>query len=142
MKVLLTAIKTKFDAMSGVPTPAHNAAYLALGGRLYLGQAPQSATVPYCIYTMVSQVAGWTFTNAEETFRVQFSVWSQSASAVEALDAAAALWALFDDCALTVTGYRHVYMQRELSVLLREDAGDEIWWHHATDYRIMLEKSR
>jgi len=142
MKVLLTAIKTKFDATSGTPTPVHNAAYLALGGRLRLGQAWRNDPPPYCVYSMVSQMAGWTFTNAEETFRIQFSVWSQTSDVSEVQTAAEALWALFDDCALTVTGYRHVFMQRELSVLLREDVGDETWWHHATDYRVMLEKSR
>jgi hypothetical protein len=142
MKALLTAIKARFDATSGGPPAVHNAAYLALGGRLYLAQAPQGATAPYCIYSMVSQVAGWTFTSAEETFRVQFSVWSQSASSVQAQDAMAAVQALFDDCKLTVTGYRHVYMHRDFSTLLREDAVDEIWWHSITDYRIMLEKTR
>lgn len=141
MKVVFTAIKTLFDATSGTPA-VHNAAYLALGGRLYLGQAPQPVTAPYCVYTMVSQVAGWSFSDAEEMFRIQFSIWSQSASAVEVLDASSALWVLYDDCTLTVTGYRHIYMQRELSVLLREDVEDEIWWHHATDYVVRMEKTR
>lgn len=142
MKALLAAIKANFDATSGGPPAVHNAAYLALGGRLYLSRAPQGATAPYCIYSMVSQVAGWTFSEAEEMFRIQFSVWSQSASSVEAQDAMSAVQALFDDCTLSVTGYNHVYMQREFSTLLREDAADEIWWHALTDYNVMLEKSR
>lgn len=135
MKALFTAIKARLDAKTGDPA-ANNAAYIALGGRLYLHMAPQGATAPYAVYMLISNVPDWTFTDGHERATIQFSIYSAAQSASEVCDAMDALQALYDDCALAVTGFSPLYMQRGLSRLLR----DEDTWAYHVEYDVLLEK--
>lgn len=133
---LFTAIKTRFDATGGDPA-VHNAAYTALGGQLYLHMAPDRTQAPYAVYMLISDVPDWTFTDSHETATIQFSVYSGAKSASEVCNTMKALQTLYNDCTLTVTGFRPLYMQRGISWLLRDE---ETWAYHV-EYDVLLEKA-
>jgi hypothetical protein len=124
MKALFTAIKAKWDT-----DPPDDLS-------LYLYEAPQSAQAPYAVYMLISNVADWTFTEGIESVRIRFSIYSASRSAVEVTEAMDALQTLFDDCTLSVTGYGHLYMQRDTAVMFK----DEGTWAYHVDYNIMIQK--
>jgi len=139
LKSLLTALYSRFTATSGSPA-THNSLYTALSGHLYNTVAPQKATLPYGVFLLVSGVPEWTFTENMENCLIQFSLFDDSTSASNICDAYDALTALYDDCQLTISGYSHLYMQRQSQQLIREEE-DPGTWHYIIEYRIMMEKS-
>jgi hypothetical protein len=58
MKEIATGIYGKFTAIDG--GGLHNALYLALDGKLFHTQAPQTTTFPYAVFSFVSQVPEYT----------------------------------------------------------------------------------
>jgi hypothetical protein len=106
---------------------------------MYHDQAPQDATFPYIVFFEVSETPDFTFSTEFEEYRIQFSIFSTSQSAIEVEDVYTKLKSLFDKCALTVTGYTHISMLRENSIGLQRDE-DNVWMRHV-DYKILLEKS-
>ena len=115
----------------------------ALGGntKLYNTFAPQSATLPYCVFMLVSGTPDWTFSDDMEDCLFQFSLFDSSPSAGTICDNYELLKTLFDDCALTITGWRHLYMQRESQQLVK-DPEDPAVWQYIIEYRILTEKTR
>jgi len=136
MKALYTAIYSKFTAeVAG----AHNSFYTAIGGRLYFAEAPQGATFPYCVYSMISNTPEYFFNDElYEEFLIQFSLFDQDSSAGDIGTNVGYLKSLFDDCSITVASYGHLLFEREMGRLLR-DAENNIW-HYAVDYNVILEK--
>ena len=133
MKVLFSAIKTRFDA-----TP--NDFYTAMGGRLYFYEAEQGATYPYCVYQMISDAPEYYFNDERfEDFLIQFSIFDNDQSAVGITDDYEALKTHFDDVSLSVTGYTNVVFEREGARLVRNPT-DNVWQYSA-DYRVMCEKN-
>ena len=133
MKALFTGIYTLFNAANTFKT--------AVGGQLYLHEAPQdTATYPYSVYTLISELSDWTFTELTEESLIQFSIFSENKSAGEVTDAYTKMKTLFDDAALSVVGFDEVFMHREFSRLLRDPVTNT--WHCSADYRILLEKAR
>jgi hypothetical protein len=140
MKALYTAIYTLFTATSGGPPAVHNSFYTAIGGRLYFTEAPQAATFPYCVYSMISNTPEYFFNDElYEEFLIQFSLFDQDNSASDIGTNMGYLKSLFDDCSITVASYGHLLFERELSGMLR-DADNNIW-HYSVDYNVILEKS-
>lgn len=145
MKDLFSAIYTKFTALTG---GLHNAFYTDISGKLYLGIAPQNSTYPYVVYSLVSDVYSWNFSlNGEfETVLLQFSIYSESASPLEAENIYTDLIALYDWCSLSISGYTHLYMRRENSNLLWDEStftaqrSNKIFIKNV-DYKIMVEKT-
>jgi len=147
MKSLFQAIMTRFNALSGAdPNQVHNAFYTALSGRLYNSVAPQGKAqlpsgAPYCVFLMVSGVPEGTFTEIQENVLIQFSLFDSESSAGTVCDNYEKLTELFDDCELSVSGYTHIFMQRESQQLIREEEDPGIW-HYMVEYRILIEKDR
>jgi len=133
MTPLLTGIYSLFT-----DTPA-NALHTALDGRLYHAEAPQDATFPYCVMSIVSHEHDWQFDEEMENVLVQFSIFTNESSASTIGTLWSNLCTLFDDADLTVTGYRLISMIREQSILLR-DTENNIW-HYAVDYECILEQT-
>lgn len=129
MKPLFAAIYTKFTG---------SALATALTGGLHNTQAPLGTSFPFGVMTLVSDVHEWDFVDEYESSRIQFDIYSDAASPGAALDAAALLWTLFDDCALTISGYTHLYMQRSFAQFLRDD---DTVWHYIVEYNILAEKT-
>jgi len=104
---------------------------------LYLSEAIQTAVYPYGVYHLISDVPSWTFDSDMEGYIIQFNLYSENSSSTEVNTAFTALTNLFDDSSLTVTGYTHILMARELSLLTRESDV----WNYMVQYRIMNQKN-
>ena len=137
MKATLTAIFAKCAVGTDL--------YTALGGRLYKQRAPDGTAYPYAVFFLVSDVADPVFAKGGEDALVQFSLFSSNSSSSEIEDAYTYLKALYDDCALTITGNVLVWMKRENATLTIEDhttpTGTMEVWHYAIDYRVLTQES-
>jgi len=137
MKAISQAIFTK----CAVGTSLHT----ALSGRMYKGRAPDAATFPYCVFMLVSDVPGNIWNANIQDSRWQFSLFSTASSSTEIEDLYTYLKALYDDCALTVTGATHVRMVRDNALLMNDEitttAGTTQLWHYAVDYNVMTVKT-
>lgn len=102
---ILTAIFTKFTG-ADLST--------ALGGRMYSRYAPQSTVFPYATVDISTVVSDWTFTEDIEDADVLFNLFSKSTSETEITGLLSNLISLYDDCTLTITGYTHLFMQRDI----------------------------
>jgi len=136
MNVLFTAIINYFKL---VPASGF---YAAIGGRLYLNKAPQQATFPYCVYFVYADDNNPDFTDDHEEFQIQFNIFSQNNSALEAGTLLAHLKTMFDDAALTVVGWNHIEIMRT-SVLPNNDF-DQVppIQGYSVLYDVLLEKLR
>jgi hypothetical protein len=132
---LLTAIygKTISSALS-----------TAVGGRIYLDEAPQKTGFPYVVFSIVSSVPDKTFTENFEDILIQFSLFSASKAMDEITNIYTHLNTLFDECSLTITNNILLRMTRENLTTMFEDIitpeGKGVR-HWAVDYSILIEKS-
>lgn len=121
---------------------ASNPFKTAIGGRFYLGEAPQDTAYPYCIYEQISGVPDRTFTDKYEDILLQFTLVDSSDSIATIADAETKMYTLFDDAVLTVTGYTSVTLDRVSSVLVKKglEIDDNItYWNIIATYRILVE---
>ncbi len=134
MNNLLTSLMTRI-------TTGPSALYSDVGGRVYLDRAPQGAEFPYIVFFIVSDVPEKTFTEDYEDILIQFSLFSSSEGAAEITDMYADLKALFDECALTITGSTLVWMKRSnLTTMVEEittPEGTTAVKHWAVDFSIL-----
>jgi len=114
MNELFTAIMTHFGLVTG------SGFYYDIGGRLYLNKAPQQATFPYCVYYVYADENNPDFTDDHEEFEIQFNIFSQNNSALEAGQLLDSLKDMFDHAQLSVSGWRHIEILRT-SVLPNND---------------------
>lgn len=129
MTPLLAAIYSKFSG---------SALETALTGGLHLSMAPQTVSEPYGVYILVSGVPEYTFDTVHESVVIQFSFYSDSSSYAEVSDLFELCKDLYDDCKLSMSGYRSVGMERELWRLIRDN--DDRTWSYIVQYRILIEK--
>lgn len=138
MNNLLTAITSKI-------TTGPSALYSDVNGRVYLDQAPPVPEFPYITFFIVSNVPQKTYTEDFEDILIQFSLFSNSEGAAEITDMYADLKALFDECALTITGSAHIWMKRSNLTTMVEEittaSGTFGVKHWAVDYEIMTSLS-
>ena len=116
--------------------------YLATGfaaeiTELYNTEAMGEAVMPYSIISMVSNIPDWTFTENFENFILQFSLFSETSTNKEILDAAVALKSAFDFFDLNVAGFSTVSMTRGVSTLVRV----EKVWQYKINYHIELQNN-
>lgn len=134
MNALLAAIMTKTTG---------SALSTAVGGRIYLDEAPHGAAFPYVVFRIVASRPEDTFTEAVEDTLLQFSLFSESAGATEITGIYANLTALFDRCALAITGSRHIEIRRQgLSTMVDDittPSGTASLKHWAVDYAIAFQ---
>lgn len=132
MNNLLTALYGKL---------AGSALSTAIGGRMYLDQAPGKPTFPYVVFFIVSSVPEKTFTEDLSETLIQFSIYSSSSSATEVSAIYAALKTLYDECSLTITGSSLVWMKETNLVTMTEDmttaTGTTTLKHWAVDYEVL-----
>ena len=134
MNVLFTGIYTLFNAGNTFKT--------AVGGRLYLTVAPQGATYPYAVYQMLGRNYDPDFAEEIEDIDIQFSVFSQNRSATEAGTVLGTLLSLYDYCDLTVTGYRHLSMERGFVWPNNDVTVDPPIHGYTIQYQLLLQKAR
>lgn len=116
--------------------------YNDVSGRMYHNKAPQSATFPYCVYFSVSDVDELDYTDEREEFLIQFNIFSQNNSALEADNLLDSLETMFDNASLTVTDWRHLQFQRNF-VIPNNDL-DQVppIMGYSVQYTALLEKER
>lgn len=136
MNALFTGIYNLFISDTG------HAFYTGTGGRFYLNKAPQAATFPYCVYHLIAANDELDFGEENEVFQVQFDVFTQNNSALSAGTLLAGLKSRFDDCALTVSGWRHIYMVREFVAPNNDLTEVPPIMGYSVQYEIMLEKAK
>lgn len=134
MDTLKTAIYTKFSATTG---GSHNTFYNAVNGKLYYERAPQDATLPYAVYSIINDDPDWTFTTFFEKITITFNLFSEDESSSEIEDMYTYLEDLFDWCSFTMADHVLVYMRREQGRLSRDPEDDT--WQYGVDYLIMTE---
>jgi len=104
-----------------------------------MGFAPQPTTYPYAIFFLVSDVAEWRFgSEMQDDINIQFNLFSDKNSGVEINDMYTKLKSRFDNCALTVEGYRHIEFTRAMAWLLRDE--ERAIWQYSVEYDVMIEK--
>lgn len=84
--------------------------YTAIGGRLRHKKAVQGDTFPYCVYQMVSMTSEFSFDEERRYLQYQFSIFTENNSAASAGTALGYLIALFNNCTLSVSGWRFLSM--------------------------------
>ena len=109
---------------------------------MYHNKAPQGATFPYCVYFSVSDIDDLDFSEEHEDFLIQFNIFSQNNSAVEAGDLLETLKTMFDNCSLTVTGWRHLQFQRSLTLPNNDFEQVHPVPGYSVEYDVLLEKAR
>ena len=132
MQVLFNGIYSKFTGSTGA-----GSLYALLGGRLRFSEARQNETYPYGVYHLISDVPEYTFSETIENALIQFNLFDDDSSATDINTAFTALTTLYDWSTVTIDGYTSVYMQRELSYLLRES---DIW-NYMIQYRLVFQKN-
>jgi len=136
MNEVFTAIYNKYNNSTG------HGAYTNLGGRFYHNIAPQSAMFPYCVYFEIVDIQDVDFGEYKEEITAQFNVFSQSSSATEAGIILSCFKDLFDDCSLTVTNWRHVYMQRKSIYPNNDFDQDPPIQGYSIEYDMLIEKNK
>ena len=135
VSALKTGIYSEYSANSTLVS--------ALTGGLHWRRAPQDPTYPYAVYFIVANHPEYTFTEVSENPLIQFSIFdydeNQPDNDTTINDCAKKLMACFDLCALTVSGYTHVVMMREMDREVPEPDGV---LHYSADYRVRVQKSR
>lgn len=133
MDNLLAAIMTKFTG-SDFST--------AVGGRIYLDEAPHGTAFPYAVFSIVAGTPEDTFREDIDDVLVQFSLYSTSPGAAEITGLYADLTALLDRQTLSITGATCVQMLRTGLVTMFDDIttpeGSSGVRHWAVDYAIMV----
>jgi len=134
MKAVLDAIYLEF-----APAGAKPNFYDDMSGRLRLHEARQNETFPYCVYALIGvgndQFFGQQY---HESLTIQFNIFDQDSSAVSVNNYYENLKTLYDDCDLTVSGWTHLWMERNWGYLLRDE--QENVWQYAVQYRVLIEK--
>lgn len=112
-----------------------------IASRLYKGRAPEGTDYPYAVYKVVTDTPEKTFTEDYENVIIQFSLFSSTSGSTEIENMYTYLKALYDECALTITGSTLVWMKRSNAVFQIEDHTTpqgtvQVWAYHV-DYDIM-----
>ena len=131
MKPLFQGIYNHFNTVNSLNT--------ALSGRLYLFEADPQSSLPFCTYSLISNDPDFIFSAELTNPLIQFSLYSDSESADEVTTNYGYLIALFDDAAITVTGYSTVEFRRSQARLFREPETN--LWTYQVDYEIILSKT-
>jgi hypothetical protein len=106
MDPLCAAIMTLFNAGGDF--------YNDISGRLYCEDVPEGVfDLPYAVFFIVSNSPEYPGGKTIEQTMIQFSLFCSAANSAQAnKHILGHLWALFDDCILTVAGYSEIFFIR------------------------------
>jgi len=133
MKAFFDAIKSRYDGASGASLRALNP------GGLWRERAPQKQAYPFIVMHDLGGGQKDTFGEYLNHMTVQFTTYDDSPSSATIEGIAAALMTLFDWCALTITGYTHIVMQRTFQQSFWND--EQQIWQYVVHYYIEAQKT-
>jgi len=136
MNALFQGLYNRFATTTG------SGFYNDISGRLRPNKAEQGDPFPYCVYFSVSDIDELDFTDEREDFTIQFNIFSQNNSALEAGNLLESLKTMFDDCTLTVTGWRHLNFQRNLTYPNNDFDQVPPIQGYSVEYDVLLERER
>lgn len=140
MKDLFTGIYTHFA------TTPHSSFYNAVGGRLFLEEAPASTPYPYATYSLVVNSYDASFTSHFEEATIDFELYSDSTGgATQITQMYEKLKSQFDDPSFVMgSSYRLVRFRRERAELMRliDQIPNKPVWHYAVTYSVLTRKAR
>ena len=139
MEVLFNGIYTLYSGVSAKAVTLQT----SLTGGLHFYTATQNTNYPYAVYFMVSNVPERTFQERFENSIIQFNIFSSREHSTDAPSEIVGirddLVDLYDECALTITGYTHLSMLRIFDELLYP--WDDEVYQYSIQYRILAEKN-
>lgn len=136
MNSLFQAIWNKFSATTTTGF------YNDISGRLRHNVAGQSDPFPYCVYFSVSDDDELDFSEEREDILMQFNIFTQNNSASQAGTLLESLKTMFDNCSLTVTGWRHLQFQRGMVYPNNDFTQVPPVQGYSIEYNVLLEKAR
>lgn len=104
---------------------------------LFYSEAPQGTAFPYVVYHLITGTPNNTYTEKAENIIIEFLICSSNDSSSEVDTIYDYLDALYNDCALTVSGYNSIYVSRES--FDGAELMDGIWNKHIL-YRTEIQK--
>ena len=114
----------------------HNSFYTSMSGKIYCGESQgTTGSLPYFVSDRVSQKPIYWFDNNGEDYLWIFKIYAKSKLEVEGYEEQ--LHLLYDDCALVVSGYHTMRMERTESRTMRTGNA----WCSITNYRIKIDRS-
>jgi len=118
MQNILTGIYSRYSGSATLKA--------AIPGGLHLDMAPQSAVMPYCVYSVPAGAPEYWFGGRRfEMASLMFDIYA--ATNADRMTAYGALTTLYDDSRPTATGYTTVIMERSVQQFLKDGAQNEIF---------------
>ena len=140
MKALFKGIVSYFNATySSGGSSVNYAVYNAVSGQIYNTEAPQSsASEPYIVFNLVSNLNDETFNEDTEEALVQFNIFSTAFALTNVTNTYNHLISRYDHAVFPSmsSSYAHTYCKREFSHLTRSDDT----WHYVVQYRMRITK--
>jgi len=139
LKALFKAIVTHFnDTYSSGGSPVHYAVYNNVSGQIYNTEAPQSATEPYIVFSLPSNINDETFNEETSEALIQFSIFDKNYKVSNVTTIYKNLVSRYDHAKFTSmsSSYAHTFCRRELNILTRSDDT----WHYMVQYRMRISK--
>jgi len=136
MNSLFKGIWDHFSATTG------SGFYNDIGGRMYLNIAPQESSFPYAVYFSVTDDNDPDFTDDHEDIEIQFNIFTQNNSALEAGQLLESLKTMFDFCALDVAGWSHLNFQRTMTLPNNDFTQIPPIQGYSVMYDVLLERKR
>jgi len=99
--------------------------------------APENAVFPYGVFSLISDVPDWSFTENFENYLIQINLFSETVDATEICALFTQLKTAFDFLDLNIANYETISMVRENSILTKV----ENVWQYNVLYRVLLGKS-
>ena len=116
----------------------------SIGSRLYENESPLNAEFPHVVYTVISDVKDWQFTERFRDILVQFSIFSTASGSTEVKDIYTKLLTLYDECSFSITGNSLIWFWLNNLATMKDEVttpeGTLGVWHYAVDFDVYLEK--
>ena len=140
MKPLFKGIVDHFNKQySSAGSSVYYDVYNDVSGQIYNTEAPQSsASEPYIVFNLVSNMNAETFNEDTEEAIVQFNVFSTNHALTNVCNIYSHLTTRFDGATMSSlsSSYANTYCKREFSQLVRSDDT----WHYIIQYRMRISK--
>lgn len=115
-------------------------ALLAVRPGMHYVHAPPGTAGLYTVFQFITNTVEKTFTDKSHDLLIQFTIFSDSSSAVEVNNERDALVAAFDGHVLNVSGYKAHCMQHENEFLTWVTEEAEGYWSYVIEFSLYLEK--